>query len=86
MGILGRGHFPFGGVGVGVRVWAVAYFVSIALRISLTFAPELCICIATRATSMQTSQVTPWVSQAFTFPALSRPATKQSSLPLWPPL
>lgn len=53
------GHF-LGGMGVGVRVGWSAYFVSIAVRMSLTLAPELYICIASRATFMQICQPTPW--------------------------
>ena len=58
----GRKLLPIvqGGMGVGVRVGWSAYFVSIALRMSLTLAPELYICIASRATFMQICQPTPW--------------------------
>src|SRR3982750_4389039 len=55
-------------------------------RIDLSGTPELCICIASRATSRQMPQPTPCGSHAVTRPCLSRPATKQSSLLRWPRL
>ena len=49
-----------------------------AVRTSLTEAPEACNCIASRATPRQSVQVMPWRSQPVTRPSLSRDAMKQS--------
>jgi hypothetical protein len=57
------------------------HFFSFAARMSRTEAPEACICIASRATSMHTAHVMPWGSHAMTSPFSAREVTKQSVLP-----
>jgi hypothetical protein len=59
-GIIGPYFDGGGGCGVGVWVGKLApHFFSFAARMSRTEAPEECICIASRATSMQTAHVMP---------------------------
>ena len=49
-----------GGCGVGVLFGKLGFhFFSLAVRMSRTEAPEACICIASRATSMHTAHVMP---------------------------
>jgi len=60
------------------------HFFSLAVRMSITEAPEAYICIASRATSRHTAQVMPCGSHCVTSPFWSRALTKQSSLPRWP--
>ena len=69
------------GVAVGNRA---AYFLSIAVRICATVAPLLCICIASRATSIQIAHPKPCESHAVTWPLAVRDFTKQLSFPVWP--
>ena len=60
------------------------HFFSFAARMSFTDAPDECICIASRATSMHTAHVMPCGSHSVTSPFSARAVTKQSSLPRWP--
>ena len=74
------------GMGVGVCTGnRGVHLRSFAARMSRTEAPVEYICIASRATSMQTPQVIPCGSHAVTSPLAALDATKQSSLPRWPP-
>jgi hypothetical protein len=76
-------YFPGAG-DVGVIVsYCERYLPSIFARICDTLAPELCICIASRATSRQIPQVMPWGSHVGV-PFRSRLLMKQSSLSRWP--
>ena len=77
-------YFPAGGGDVGVIVsgWR-RYRCSIVDRICDTLAPDLCICIASRATSMQIAHVIPCGSHIGR-PLASRLWMKQSSLSLCP--
>ena len=80
------GYRPGGG-GWGVGVWfgkLGVHFFSLAIRMSRTEAPEACICIASRATSIHTAHVMPCGSHSVTSPLAARAITKQSSLPRCP--
>ena len=71
--------------GVGVLLGNCGFHLcSLAARMAATDAPDEYICIASRATSMQTAQVIPCGSQSVTSPFAARCPTKQSSLPRWP--
>ena len=75
----------YGATGVGVELgYTVSYLLLIAPWISRADAPRECICIASRATSMQSVQVMPWVSHDATAPVGARDPTKQSTFDTWP--
>src|SRR5204862_3038613 len=86
-GELGAHRSRIGGVGVMLR-YAARYLPSMAARIAGSATPDEYFSIASRATSRQTAQPTPWGSHAVGRPRASRAATKQSSLclctRLWP--